>query len=62
MNTFKFNLKQKVSIVISGESGTIRARSDAVDCSNRYFVAYKSAQGIAAEAWVSEDQLEAAQD
>ena len=61
MNTFKFNLSQKVTISISGENGVIRGRSDSVDCSNRYFVAYKSAQGNSTESWISEDQLEASE-
>ena len=56
--TFKFNLGQPVQISISGEQGQVRARGDGVERANQYLVHYKSAQGMATEAWWNEDQLE----
>ncbi|MDN5504260.1 MAG: hypothetical protein L0H10_10645 [Comamonas sp.] len=56
---FKFNLKQNVQITISGEQGQVRARGDGVERTNQYLVHYKSAQGMATEAWWNEDQIEA---
>lgn len=58
--TFKFNLKGKVTITASNETGEVRARSDNTSGENQYRVAYCNAQGVATEAWWSEDQLSAA--
>lgn len=55
--TFKFNLKDKVTITVSQETGHIRARSDNTSGENQYRVAYCNAQGVATEAWWCEDQL-----
>jgi hypothetical protein len=59
MNTFKFDLLQKVAITISGEVGVIHSRCDSFECDDRYLVTYKSALGEAKEAWMSVNQLEA---
>lgn len=56
--SFQFKLRQQVQIIISGESGSIRARGDGVDRPNQYLVEYKNSQGIATEAWWTEDQLQ----
>lgn len=58
--TFKFNHGQQVAINVSGEHGQVRARSDSIESTNQYRVAYKSAQGEAKESWWAEDQLSAA--
>lgn len=57
--SFKFNLRQQVQIIVSGESGSVRARSDGVDRPHQYLVEYKNSQGMATEAWWTEDQLQA---
>lgn len=56
---FKFNLKQRVTITASQETGEVRARSDNTSGENQYRIAYCNAQGVATEAWWSEDQLQA---
>lgn len=57
--SFKFDLRQKVQIIVSYEIGTVRARGDGVDRPNQYLVEYVNGQNTATEAWWSEDQLRA---
>lgn len=57
---FKFNLRQRVTITISQDTGEVRARSDSTRGERQYLLAYRNAQGAATEAWWSEDQLRAA--
>jgi hypothetical protein len=59
MNNFSFSLGQSVKINISGETGTVRARSDGLDRPKTYMVTYCNAIGVAVEAWWNEDQLTA---
>lgn len=56
---YAFQLGQAVSIKVSGEHGTVRARCDGLDRPNQYMVSYCNAQGIATEQWWNEDQLTA---
>jgi hypothetical protein len=57
----KFELKQVVKIIDSGESGTVIGRAEySTTPTPNYLVRYKAADGRAVEAWWSEDALEAA--
>lgn len=58
--TFKFNLRDQVTISSSNETGEVRARSDNTSGESQYRVAYRNAQGVATEAWWCEDQLTSA--
>ena len=56
---FKFELRQKVSIAISGEEGIIKGRADYANAEDGYFVHYRSADGCASDKWFTADELEA---
>lgn len=56
---FKFDLKQVVSIVESGETGTVQARAEYAIGENAYFIRYKAADGRAVEVWWPESALKA---
>jgi len=57
---FKFDLKATATITVSGEKGTIVARSENIRVENQYLVEYRAADGRAVEAWFFESQLTAA--
>lgn len=57
----KFNLNQKVEIIVTGESGHIKGRADYTTCAPRYLVYYKAADGRASEQWFDECDLKAQQ-
>jgi len=54
---FKFELKQQVTIAVSGEQGTVIGRAEYEHSENTYWVRYKSADGRAVESWWSESAL-----
>lgn len=60
MNRFKFELKDAVKIVISGEVGLVIARAEYIGNANGYLVRYQAGDGRATEQWWQEDALEAA--
>ncbi len=55
--SFKFELKQKVLIAPSGESGEIQARSEYAAAESAYLVRYQQANGVATEQWWQESAL-----
>ena len=57
MLQFLFQIGQKVSIEISGESCTVIGRAQYQHSDNQYLLRYKSAQGIACECWWSESAI-----
>jgi hypothetical protein len=57
MNSFKFELKDRVRIVESGEEGTVLGRADYVSAETNYYIRYKAADGRAVEAWWGESAL-----
>lgn len=56
---FKFDLSEKVTVVLSGQSGAVTARSDSQEANNCYQVAHLNAQGNAVKRWYFEDELKA---
>jgi hypothetical protein len=56
---FKFELNAQVSIGVSSEAGEVIARAEYATAENSYLVRYKSAQGVAVEAWWPESALQA---
>lgn len=59
MAEFKFDLKEKVEITASGETGLVIGRADYTDSHNQYQIRYKAADGRAVENWWAEAALEA---
>lgn len=57
---FKFELKQKVSISASGETGEVIGRAEYSNAEDGYLVRYKAGDGRAVESWWTEQALEAA--
>ncbi|PMQ04203.1 hypothetical protein DyAD56_16060 [Dyella sp. AD56] len=57
---FKFRMKAKVKIKVSGETGTIIGRADYEAAENNYRVRYVAKTGTAAERWWTESALVAA--
>lgn len=53
----KFELKQRVEIVISSEVGEIIGRAEYVARENAYLIRYKSTDGRAIESWWDESAL-----
>lgn len=58
MSSFKFELKQVVSITESGESGLVVARGEYIAAESQYLVRYKAADGRAVEQWWVESALQ----
>ena len=58
--TFKFNLKQRVSIIASDEVGEVVGRADYPHLECAYCIRYKAGDGRAVEAWWTEQALKAA--
>lgn len=56
----KFNLKQQVSIIASGEVGEIVGRAEYTTAEPTYLIRYKSTDGRAVENWWTESAIEAA--
>lgn len=60
MDELLFTLNQAVTIVVSGERGTVCARAQyANGAEPGYLVFYKAADGRAVSAWFDQSQLEA---
>ena len=59
--TFKFNLGDKVTVTVSGETGEVLGRAEYTTAANNYYVRYCAADGHAVEQWWQEDALTAAQ-
>lgn len=57
MKSFAFNLGQSVSLVESGETGTVTGRAEYEACENNYYVRYKGADGVMREIWWGESAL-----
>ena len=57
---FKFNLGEKVTVDVSGETGEVLGRAEYTTAANNYYVRYRSADGRAVEAWWQEDALRTA--
>lgn len=55
--SFKFELKQPVSIIASGETGEIVGRAEYTSSETSYYVRYKAADGRAVTAWWEESAL-----
>ena len=54
---FKFELKQIVTIVVSGETAEVIGRAEYLNGETQYLLRYKSAAGCAEEKWWSESTL-----
>lgn len=54
---FKFNLGEKVKVLISGEAGYVKGRAEYADGQKQIFIHYKAADGRAVDAWFQEDEL-----
>lgn len=54
---FKFALKQPVVITVSGETGQVISRWDAINAENQYQVSYKNASGNSAKEWFCSFEL-----
>ena len=59
---FRFALNQNVVIAVSGETGVVIGRTEAVNQEANYQVRYKDAEGKAEVVWWTESSLEAADD
>lgn len=58
---FKFELEQRVSIIESGEAGSVIGRAEFTHAEPTYYVRYKDGTGKAVESWWSESALEVAE-
>ncbi len=54
---FKFELGSKVKVLISNETGYVKARAEYAEGPNQIFIHYKAADGRAVDAWFQEDEL-----
>lgn len=59
MKSFKFELRDQVSITTSGERGEIIGRAEYTTAEDNYLLRYTTAQGVATEAWWPESALTA---
>jgi hypothetical protein len=57
---FGFDLKQKVKLVESNETGEIIGRAEYTESMNAYLVRYRAGDGRQSEAWWTEAAIEAA--
>jgi len=57
---FKFNLGEKVTVEVSGETGEVLGRAEYTTAANNYLIRYRCADGRAVEAWWQEDALRTA--
>lgn len=56
-SNFKFGMKQIVKIEESGEAGSVVGRCEYESADNSYLIRYKTAEGVATEAWWTEKAL-----
>lgn len=54
---FKFRMKSKVKIKVSGETGTVIARAEYEVAENNYRVRYVLKNGVGTERWWTESAL-----
>lgn len=54
---FRYELGQKVKIIISGEVGHIKGRAQYSDEVDSYYVMYKAADGRATKWWLNETDI-----
>lgn len=59
MDKFAFALGSSVSLVMSNESGVVKARAEYADGPNAYLVLYRAADGRQVEGWWQEGDLTA---
>lgn len=57
---FKFNLAQKVSVIVSGETGHVKGRAEFIPEGDRYFLHMKAADGRAVDCWFDESEIKEA--
>ncbi|MCH4539120.1 hypothetical protein [Ochrobactrum sp. A-1] len=60
MNTLVFNLRDRVKLAESGETGEIIGRSQYTTDEPRYLIRYKAGDGRQVESWWGESALRAA--
>lgn len=54
----KFNLRDTVTIEVSGETGKVAARCEYEASETQYLVRYQNAEGRAVEVWWGESALQ----
>lgn len=57
---FKFELKQIVRLIQSGETGTVVGRAEYTNTIDGFLILYKAGDGRQVSQWWAEDTLEAA--
>ena len=57
MSNFKFQLGQKVNLVLSEEKGEVIGRAEYHDSANSYFIRYVSADGRQVADWWNESAI-----
>jgi len=55
--SFKLELNQAVQVIISGEKGHIKGRSEYSSADNQYYIRYLAADGRSTDGWFMEDEL-----
>ena len=56
-SSFEYDLEQRVSLLESGETGTIVGRAEYTNHMNQYFIRYKAGDGRQVESWWAEDAI-----
>lgn len=56
--SFDFKLGDKLKIARSGEIGVVAGRAHYVDSNPTYWVRYTRADGVAADSWFNESELD----
>jgi len=59
MSTFKYDMKAKVKLIHSEESGEVIGRAEHVNGEDQYYLVYKAADGRQVTAWWDERHIEA---
>ena len=49
--TMRFELREKVAVIVSGEAGEVVGRAEYSTGEPQYYVRYKAADGRAVESW-----------
>lgn len=57
---FAFELKDKVKLIESNETGSVIGRAEYSESANTYYFRYRAGDGRQVEAWWTESALEAA--
>lgn len=58
-DSFKFALQSSVTLIASGEVGTITGRAEYTSSQDNYLIRYRAADGRQVESWWGEDALKA---